>query len=101
MDKKSFGVFRRCQFADGKNAWIVALLTEHREGELVAIGKRDGSLTHVVLGQRVPALVGRLELPFCHLIGPLVAAPCHHAPRVLPDARPWLQNSQPITQMVQ
>jgi hypothetical protein len=65
------------------------------------VGKRDGSITRVVLGQRVPVFVGKTELPYCHVIGPLVAAPCHHAPKILPNGRPWLKDAQPITEMVQ
>jgi hypothetical protein len=101
MDMKPCGVFRKCRFSDGTDAWVVALATEHQEGELVAIGKRDGSTTFVLLGQRVPVFVGKVALPYCYVIGPLVAAPCHHAPKVLPNGRPWLKDAEPVTEMVQ
>ena len=91
----------KCQFSDGTKDWVVSLTSECPEGELVPVGKRDGSLTHVVLGQRVPVFMGNRELPFCYVIGPLVAAPCHHAPKFLPDGRRWLKDAEPVTAMVQ
>jgi hypothetical protein len=91
------GIFRKCRFSDGTDSWVAALFEEHQQGELVPIGKRDGSLTRVVLGQRVPVFVGNRELPFCYVIGPKVAAPCHHAPKFLPDGRPWLKDALSIT----
>lgn len=86
------GVFRKCEFADGHAHWIVVLDHDHREGDEVNIGKRDGTFQSVILGRTIPVNRGCKAVPRCFAIAP---------PLVTSKLSAWLKEAQPITETVQ
>jgi hypothetical protein len=68
--RRSCGRFRKCEFADGVEKWIVVLNHPHAEGDRVWIERRDEEPTLVIVGPTLTVSIGGKVLENCHVIAP-------------------------------
>ena len=83
-NRHSCGTFRKCEFSDGVEKWIVMTHHAHAEGDTIWIKKQDEIWAQVVLGSVLTVRAGDTLLDYCFAIAP---------PK--PGSRPKLTAAEP------
>jgi hypothetical protein len=79
--RHSCGTFRKCEFADGVEKWIIVAHHTHAEGDTIWIKRQDETWAQVVLGSVLTVSIGDTLIDHCFAIAP--PAPGSRPPRLV------------------
>lgn len=68
--RRSCGTFRKCEFSDGVEKWIVMANHTHAEGDGIWIKRQDETWVQVVLGPILTVRIGDTLIDHCFAIAP-------------------------------
>jgi hypothetical protein len=66
--RHSCGTFRKCEFSDGVEKWIVIAHHAHSEGDTIWIKRQDETWAQVVLSSILTVRAGDTMLDYCFAI---------------------------------
>jgi hypothetical protein len=68
--RHSCGTFRKCEFSDGVEKWIVMAHHTHSEGDTIWIKRQDETWAQVMLGPILTVRIGDTLIDHCFAIAP-------------------------------